>query len=136
MKDSVYEVKFDKKKESSDEMRLNRILETLNEPIINELFMEIVMIIEFFCKELSRLVLRKKLDHGIFKLPTDRKLYDLYDLVCIKMDEAEREKGLFNCLKIPNDDVKLKVVNALQHVPIYQISRVELYEMLKLMRGK
>lgn len=46
------------------------------------------------------------------------KLMKEYEKVCDRMDLANREAALFNCLKIPNDDVKLAVVSCLIYVPI------------------
>lgn len=56
-----------------------------------------------------------------------------YDKVCDKMDGANREAALFNCLKIPSDDVKLAVVNCLYYVPVAQIDRTEYRELFSQM---
>ena len=41
------------------------------------------------------------------------------------MDENFREDRLFNCLRIPNDDVKLAVVECLFYVPLCQLNAEE-----------
>ena len=48
------------------------------------------------------------------------------------MDNAHREEALFNCLTIPNDDVKLAVVDCLYYVPITQIEADEMDMLLKM----
>ena len=42
--------------------------------------------------------------------PMQAVLYKQYGKVCEKLDEGEREAALFNCLRIPDDGVKLAVV--------------------------
>lgn len=46
---------------------------------------------------------------------------------------AKRETALFKCLEIPNDDVRLVVVNCLYYVPLEQIAAEEIDQLLKLM---
>ena len=46
------------------------------------------------------------------------KLHEVYDRVCVKMDENQREQALFNCLRIPNDVLRLAVCKALFYVPV------------------
>lgn len=50
------------------------------------------------------------------------------------MDEKEREQALFNCLRVPNDDVKIAVVSCLYYVPISQLTRHEFQEMIDILR--
>ena len=40
---------------------------------------------------------------------------------------------MFKCIEIPNDDVKLAVVNCLYYVPIKEIDAEEIDQLLKLM---
>ena len=34
------------------------------------------------------------------------------------MNDNERENGMFNCLEVPSDDVRLEVVKCLYNVPL------------------
>ncbi len=84
-----------------DAVDADEILSTLNEPIVNELFIQIVNIIEFFCKGMAILDRKRKKVAPLTK--QENLLMKCYDKVCERMDEAQREAALFNCLKIPND---------------------------------
>ena len=57
---------------------------------------------------------------------TQRKLKSLYQQVCSRLNEADREQALFKCLEIPNDDVRLAVVHCLYYVPIEEIDAEEI----------
>lgn len=59
----------------------------------------------------------EKKKHGDLN-PIQAQLYKQYGKVCEKLDEASREAALFNCLRIPDDGVKLAVVQCLYYVPI------------------
>jgi len=96
------------------------LLGRLDEPIINLLLIEIVRIIEFFCREFDKLELRRKRLGGVLTLPAEQRLMGHYTEVCEKMDGVFREEALFNCLKIPSDDVKLATVKCLFYVPLHQ----------------
>ena len=47
------------------------------------------------------------------------------------MNEAERETALFNCLKVPDDGVKLAVVDCLYYVPHSQLDPPEIESLLR-----
>ena len=64
----------------------------------------------------------------------DKKLKSLLEKVSNRLNGAAREEALFNCLLIPNDDVKLEVVDCLYFVPIEQIDTEEMESMIKLMQ--
>jgi hypothetical protein len=42
------------------------------------------------------------------------------------LNDNGRETGLFNCLEIPNDDVKLAVVECLNNVPLSEFDNEEI----------
>ena len=50
-----------------------------------------------------------------------------------RLNDKDREEALFKCLKIPNDDVRLAVVDCLYYVPIEEIEAEEIDSLLKLM---
>ena len=58
---------------------------------------------------------------------------NLYESVCSRLNAAERERALFYCLEIPNDDVRLACVECLYYVPIEEIDAEEIDSLLKLM---
>lgn len=49
------------------------------------------------------------------------------------LNDFDREEGLFNVLDIPNDDVRLAVVNCLYYVPIDEIDSLEITLILNLL---
>lgn len=53
--------------------------------------------------------------------------------VCDQMNDSQREAALFNCLEIPNDDVRLAVVDCLFHVPLGELDVEEIGQLLRLM---
>ena len=108
-------------------------LEYLNDPIIHQLFIQIIKLIEFFCRELALLVkLEKEATNGRID-ENQRRLKQSYQQVCSRLNEADREQALFKCLEIPNDDVRLAVVHCLYYVPIEEIDAEEIDQLLKLM---
>ena len=102
-------------------------LDTLDEPIIISLFMQIVKLIEFFHREYAILEYQRLKSRGKKLVDRkDRKLHDIYSRVCTKMNEWEREQALFNCLRIPSDMLRLQVCKTLFYVPICQLDRDEI----------
>ena len=98
---------------------LEKVLFTLDDPIIISLFIQIVKIIEFFCREFAVLEnMRLKGPNKKLEDRTDRKLHEVYEKVCEKMNDANREQALFNCLRIPSDLVRLAVIKTLFFVPV------------------
>ena len=101
-------------------------LEYLNDPIIHKLFIQIIKLIEFFCRELALLTkLEKEATNGRID-ENQRRLKQSYQQVCSRLNEADREQALFKCLEIPNDDVRLSVVHCLYYVPIEEIDAEEI----------
>ena len=110
---------------------LAAVLDSLDDPIIIALFIQIVKIIEFFCREFAVLEnARLKSPNKKLEDRTDRKLHEVYEKVCQKMNEAEREQALFYCLRIPSDLVRLAVIKTLFFVPVSQLDRGEIAEIL------
>jgi uncharacterized protein Smg (DUF494 family) len=54
--------------------------------------------------------------------------------VCERLNESEREKALFNCLQVPNDEVRLEVVKCLFNVPLDEFDVDEVAEIVKIMK--
>ena len=50
------------------------------------------------------------------------------------MNNNQRETALFNCLDIPNDDVRLAVVGCLFNVPLNELNMDEIHQLLRLMQ--
>ena len=70
-----------------EKINAETILETLVDPIVNELFIRIIRIIEFFCKEFYKLEIERKNQNGDLKLPSDKKLLECFSEVCDKMND-------------------------------------------------
>ena len=49
------------------------------------------------------------------------------------MNDANREVALFNCLEIPNDDVKLTVVECLNNVPLSEFEQEEIGSIIRVL---
>lgn len=49
------------------------------------------------------------------------------------LNEASREAALFNCLEVPNDDVKLAVVECLNNVPLSEFDTEEIATIIRLL---
>ena len=54
-------------------------------------------------------------------------------ITCDQLNEANREVALFNCLEIPNDEVRLAVVECLFNVPLNEIDSEEIDQILRLL---
>mmetsp|Transcript_12897 Transcript_12897/g.16573 ORF Transcript_12897/g.16573 Transcript_12897/m.16573 type:complete len:81 (-) Transcript_12897:3575-3817(-) len=61
------------------------------------------------------------------------KIMKLLGGVCSRLNAADREDALFKVLVVPNDDVRLAVVNCLYWVPIDEIDGSEIDKLLKMM---
>ena len=111
-------------------------LEYNNDPIIHRLFIQIIKLITYFCKEQTKLEkMEKEAGTTSGSLKTDYALLKMkgaYETVCTRLNDAERETALFRCLEIPNDEVKLACVSCLLYVPIHEIDPEEIDQLLKL----
>ena len=105
-------------------------LQYQDDPIIHSLFIAIIKLINFFCKELA---IYKKSDQGSM---TNKQIQckAKFDQVCAQMNESQRETALFNCLEIPNDDVRLAVVGCMFNVPLGELDVEEIGQLLRLMQ--
>lgn len=55
----------------------------------------------------------------------DREIQKICDIVSKELDEQERDRKLFNCLEIDNDDLRLAIVDILNSLPISQYNNVD-----------
>lgn len=109
-------------------------LEYNNDPIIHKLFIQIIRLITFFNKQMAMITHEEKEAVNGNITMNQRKLKGIYAAVAQRLNEAGREMALFRCIDIPDDDVKLTVVNCLFYVPISQIDAEEIDQLLKLMQ--
>lgn len=107
-------------------------MEYLNDPILFKLFISIIRLLEFFLKELE-FYEREQRRPGADLTPSQAKIMKMCDNVSARLNENDREEALFKVLEIPDDDVRLAVVNCLYYVPIDEIDSAEIDQLLKLM---
>jgi hypothetical protein len=50
----------------------------------------------------------------------------VFELVSRALNESSRETALFNCIEVPNDDLKLSVVECLYNVSLAEFDSEEL----------
>lgn len=81
----------------------------LNDPIVIELFIRIINLIEYFSRQ-----------------AVQNKTNNLFQAISSTLNDNEREACLFNCLAVPDDDVKLSVVKCLFVVPVDDFSYGEI----------
>lgn len=84
--------------------------------MIQDLFIAIINLINFFCEEAER----------IGSSP-------IFEEVSQSLNDANREAALFNCLEVPNDDVKLAVVECLNNVPLSEFDTEEIATIIRLL---
>jgi hypothetical protein len=83
-----------------------------DDPLIHELFIAIIRLFNLFC-EYSETVSN----------PSSKRLFED---VSLSLNDNGRETGLFNCLEVPNDEVKLAVVECLNNVPLSEFDNEEI----------
>lgn len=88
-----------------------------DDPLIHELFIAIIRLFNLFC-EYSETVSN----------PTSKRLFED---VSLSLNDSGRETGLFNCLEVPNDEVKLAVVDCLNNVPLSEFDNEEISQIIK-----
>lgn len=91
-------------------------LSNLDDPIVNELFVSIINLMKYFCLEAN---INKK--------------NNLFDEISDSLNTSNREDALFNCLIIPDDDVRLAVVQCLFVVPLDEFDLEEIGQITKIM---
>lgn len=110
------EVKKVGKEDEMGESSIAQSLSHLNDPIVIELFIRIIDLIEFFCRE-----------------SIENKKNKLFEQIAQNLNDNNRETALFNCLTVPDDGVRLAVVKCLFVVPEEQFDSEELYQICKIM---
>ena len=95
--------------EEIKERNIDNSLKHLDDPIVKELFVSIIKLIRFFCAEAN-----------------DNKANDRFRAISDTLNDIERETALFKCLTVPDDDVKLAVVQCLFVVPLAQLDEKEI----------
>jgi len=126
----IDEEKKKKKKESKETGKSNMAQEEaqqqeilfkmrhLDDPLVNELFISIIRLIRFFCLEAESNEQNK-----------------LFEAISSSLNDNNREAALFNCLNIPDDGVKLAVVECLFVVPLEEYDFQEVEHITKVMAG-
>ena len=99
-----------------DRQQVTQSLSHLDDYIVNDLFKSIIRLVELICRQA---VVNKK--NTLFKTISDA------------LDGGHREEALFNCLEIPNDDVRLAVVKCLFVIPIQDFQMPEISHLTKVM---
>ncbi len=85
---------------------------------MHNLFIAIVQLMSFFCEEA---VNNSDNDGSVF------------ELVSRALNESSRETALFNCIEVPNDDLKLAVVECLYNVSLSEFDSEELTQIVKVL---
>lgn len=57
----------------------------------------------------------------------------IFEEVSASLNESQREDALFNCLEVPNDEVKLAVVECLNNVPLSEFDTEEIATIIRLL---
>ncbi len=95
------------------------LLQHLDDLVVHELFISIIQLINLFCEEADK---SEKLGKET-----------IFSVVSQSLNEASRENALFNCLQVPNDDVKLAVVECLNNVPLSDFDNEEISTIIRLL---
>lgn len=91
-------------------------LQHLDDIVVQKLFIAIIQLINFFCEEAEA--------DGTSSIFED---------VTKELNRANREQALFNCLEVPNDEVKLAVVECLNNVPLSEFDNEEIATIIRLL---
>jgi len=94
-------------------------LQHLDDLVVHELFIAIVNLMNFFCEE------AETDDHHAGA--------SIFEQVSQSLNDAGRETALFNCLEVPNDDVRLAVVECLNNVPLSELDNEEISTFIRLL---
>ena len=103
-------------------------LQYQDNPIIHDLFISIIKLINFFCLQYEK----GKIDKpgNLLSSKDHQSVYEAYEACCESMNDNERENAMFNCLEVPSDDVRLEVVKCLYNVPLAQIDNDEIRKLI------
>jgi hypothetical protein len=82
---------------------------------VHELFIAIIKLINFFSEEAEKFGSAS-----------------VFDEVQQSLNDTNRENALFNCLEVPNDEVKLAVVECLNNVPLSELDNEEISTIIRL----
>lgn len=88
----------------------------LNDPIVIELFIRIINLIEYFCRQ-----------------AVENTENPLFTAIALSLNNNNRETALFNCLAVPDDGVRLAVVKCLFVVPLEQFDTEEITQICQIM---
>lgn len=102
--------------QSSQAQQILASMSHLDDPIANALFISIIRLIRYFCLE-----------------AVQNKVNKLFESISESLNNNNREKALFNCLMIPNDDVRLACVECLFVVPLDEFDLEEINYITKIM---
>ena len=81
----------------------------MDDPILIDLFISMIKLIKFVCLE-----------------ATINDKNDLFDIISESLNGINREAALFNCLAIPDDNVRLACVECLFVVPLDEFDQEEI----------
>ena len=107
-------------------------LQYQDNPIIHDLFISIIKLINFFCLQYEK----GKIDKpgNLLSSKDHQSVYEAYEACCESMNDNERENAMFNCLEVPSDDVRLEVVKCLYNVPLAQIDNDEIRKLINVIQ--
>ena len=100
--------------EEAEEMKMEIIMNSLkhlDDPIVSQLFISIINLMKFFCLEAENYEQNNNV---------------LFDAVSQSLNQNGRETALFNCLAVPDDNIKLAVVSCLFVVPLDELESDEI----------
>lgn len=84
--------------------------------IVHQLFIAIIDLFNLFCEE-----------------GENPDAPPIFGTVSQSLNESGREIALFNCLQVPNDEVRLAVVRCLNNVPLSEFDNEEIATLNKLL---
>lgn len=99
------------------ERDISASLQYQDDPIVHNLFISSIRLINFFAVEFEILEVKGGRDQQLLK--------SKYEAVCSQLNNNSRETALFRCLEVPNDEVRLEVVKCLFNVPIRELDAEE-----------
>jgi hypothetical protein len=107
---------FNTKNAAKQQQQITASLAHLDDPIVNELFISIIHLMRYFCLEADQ-----------------NQANELFDDISQSLNDNHREDALFKCLIIPDDEVRLAVVECLFVVPLDEFDSEEIARITKIM---